>query len=80
MVWWQLAWMSEIVNLRRVKRARARQDAAAEAEAARRLHGRTRAERDAAEAARAQADRVLDGAKLDQPGTANRAKDTASTS
>lgn len=72
--------MTEIVNLRRVRRARERQAAAAEADAARRLHGRTRAERDATAAERLQAARVLDGAKLDQPGTANRAKDTASTS
>ena len=57
--------MAEIVNLNRVKKARAREDAAAEAVANRAKHGRTRAEkaRDAeAEAAR---NALLDAVRKD---------------
>jgi len=58
--------MAEIVNLRRVKKAKARQDAAAHAAHNRMLHGRSRAEREAGAAGQQQADRVLDGARLDR--------------
>jgi len=58
--------MAEIVNLRRVKKAKARQDASVQAAQNRVLHGRSRAEREAAAAGQQQADRVLDGARLDR--------------
>jgi hypothetical protein len=57
--------MAEIVNLRRVKKSRARADAAAEAAANRAKHGRTREERDAQAQRAARQDRVLDGLRLE---------------
>lgn len=62
--------MAEIVNLRRVKKARARADDAVKAAENRAAHGRTAAERQGAEAERRQAGRVLDGAKLERDGEA----------
>ena len=56
--------MAEIVNLRRVKKARAREDSAAEAAANRAKHGRTAAQRASEDRQAARQDRVLDGAKL----------------
>ncbi len=55
--------MAEIVNLNKLRKARARQQAAAQAAANRVSHGRTKAEkaRDAAEQAQRRA--LLDGAK-----------------
>lgn len=59
--------MAEIVNLRRVKKQRARAEAAGQAAENRARHGRNKAEkaRDAADAARR--DAGLDGARLDRP-------------
>ena len=71
---------ADIVNLRRVRRQAARVEAAQTASEARALHGLTRAEREAAQAVAGKAERTLDQARLDQPGTANSAKDRASTS
>lgn len=60
--------MAEIVNLNRVKKAKARAEAEKTAAANRTKHGRTKAERakDAAEEERRRA--LLDGARLDPPG------------
>jgi len=55
--------MGEIVNLNKVRKARARDDARSDAVANRAAHGRTRAERQTAEAERDRASRLLDGAK-----------------
>jgi hypothetical protein len=59
--------MAEIVNLNRVRKARARTTAAVEAAANRAKHGRTGAQKasDRAEAARRKA--LLDGAKREAP-------------
>ena len=59
--------MGEIVNLNRVRKEKARADGKAAAAANRAAHGRTRGQRDAAEAERLSAARFLDGAKLDAP-------------
>lgn len=56
--------MAEIVNLRRVKKARARQQAGTEAAENRARHGRTKAERVAIKAETARQTRTLDGAEL----------------
>lgn len=53
--------MAEIINLNRVRKARAKDQARADAEANRARHGRTRAERETAEKARDIAARHLDG-------------------
>ena len=71
---------AELVSLRRVRRRLARVEAGQAAAEARALHGRTRAEREAETAAKRKAQRTLDQARLDQPGTENAAKDRASTS
>ena len=60
-----LAAMAEIVNLRRVRKAKARDAEAARAADNRVLHGRTRAEREAGTTARESLSRTLDGARLD---------------
>ncbi len=62
--------MAEIVNLRQVRKQRARAKAAEQAAANRARHGRTPAQKqaDAAEAARRRA--LLDGAKVDDTGGA----------
>jgi hypothetical protein len=65
---WHHRWMGEIVNLRRVKKTRARADAAVEAAVNRAKHGRTREERAAQMVVTARQDRVLDGALLDRNG------------
>ena len=59
--------MAEIVNLRRVKKQRERDDAAASAQQNRARHGRTKAERanDAREAARREA--LLDALRRGEP-------------
>ena len=59
--------MAEIVNLNRVKKAKARLEADKTATANRAKHGRTKAERakDAAEEERSRA--LLDGSRLDPP-------------
>ncbi len=55
--------MGEIVNLNRARKERAKSEARATAKANRAAHGRTKAERQAADTARERADRALDGAK-----------------
>ncbi len=57
--------MGELVNLRRVKKLREKAAGDAVAEANRRLHGRTKAERIADTLDQNRAARVLDQAKLD---------------
>ena len=57
--------MAEIVNLRRVRKQRARQDAEAQAQQNRISFGRTKAERSLTEAERDKATRQLDGHRLD---------------
>jgi hypothetical protein len=59
--------MAEIVNLNRVKKARARQAAEANAAANRASHGRTKAEKAADRAAEARRARLLDGARREPP-------------
>jgi hypothetical protein len=56
--------MGDIVNLKRVRKLQARDAAAAEAEANRAKHGRTKVQRLQAEAEAAQIARTLDGAKI----------------
>ncbi len=59
--------MGEIVNLRRVRKARAKAEADAKADANRALHGRDKAakvEDDAEAARRRQRDRTLDAARI----------------
>jgi len=57
--------MAEIVNLRRMKKARALAEQAAQAAANRALHGRTKAERAADEMARERREAVLDQARIE---------------
>ncbi len=57
--------MAEIVNLRRIRKARDRAAAAITAEANRAKFGRTKAEREADAVEQARVRRTLDGAKLD---------------
>ena len=59
--------MSEIVNLKRVRKARARKDAAALADANRRWFGQTKAERGQVSDGKARAARRLDGHLLLKP-------------
>lgn len=56
---------AEIVNLKRVKKRRAREAADQVADQARARHGRTKAQREADEAAACAAARVLDNARVD---------------
>jgi hypothetical protein len=56
--------MGDIVNLKRARKARARDAAAALAEANRAKHGRTKTERLQAEVEARQLVRTLDGAKI----------------
>ena len=58
---------AEVVNLRRVRKAKARDERAAEADANRARHGRTRAERDGHAVAAERLTRVLDNHRLDTP-------------
>ncbi len=55
--------MAEVINLRRVRKARAREDAAATAAANRLAFGRTKTERAAAKAEQERQERALDGAR-----------------
>lgn len=57
--------MGDLVNLRMVKKRRAKTEAAADAAARRVKFGRTKAEKLAEAAARSGTDRVLDQARLD---------------
>jgi hypothetical protein len=58
--------MAEIVNLNRVRKAKARTDAGKAAEANRAKFGRTKVERDAEAAEQAQRKALLDGAKREE--------------
>lgn len=60
--------MAEIINLRRARKEKRRQEHAAEADANRRRFGRTRAEKVAERDASARAQRGLAGKKLDAGG------------
>ncbi len=55
--------MGEVVNLNRARKQRAKADGKATASANRAAHGRTRAEREAADRERDRAARLLDGSK-----------------
>jgi len=57
--------MTDIVNLKRARKARARAAAEAEAEANRLAHGRTKAEKKLTETLKETAARKLDGHKRD---------------
>lgn len=61
--------MSEIVNLRRVKKARQKAEAALDASANRVRHGRTKGEREAERAETERAARALDGARVGEDET-----------
>ena len=55
--------MGDVVNLRLARKAKKRRDHETQAAANRALHGRTKAERGADDAARARTDKTLDGAR-----------------
>jgi len=55
--------MGDVVNLNRARKARAKLDGKATAASNRVAHGRTRAEREAADRERERAARLLDGSK-----------------
>jgi hypothetical protein len=57
--------MTEIINLRRARKAKQRQDAAGKAAQNRALHGQTKSAREKQAADAARQDRTLDNAKLD---------------
>ncbi|MFV0625245.1 DUF4169 family protein [Sphingomonas sp. ac-8] len=57
--------MAEIINLNRARKARARAERAAEADANRHRFGRTKAEKKADKIAADRAERTLDGARLE---------------
>ncbi len=57
--------MAEIINLRRARKVRKRADKAAQADENRALHGRTKSEKQKTKLERDQADRLVDGARLD---------------
>ncbi|CAN5383303.1 hypothetical protein BH10PSE2_BH10PSE2_18150 [soil metagenome] len=59
--------MADIINLNRARKARAKVANKAMAGTNRISHGRTKAERDAAESERLRQSRLLDGAKRDAP-------------
>jgi len=58
--------MAEIINLRRARKAKARVDAARQADANRIAFGRTKAERQATAADADRTRRLLDGAKREE--------------
>jgi hypothetical protein len=58
--------MSEVVNLNKARKARARADAKAQAAENRVKHGRTKAEVSAEEAKAARRDALLDGARRER--------------
>ena len=57
--------MGEVVNLNRVRKARAKAEKKADAAANRATHGLPKAERTKADKARERAERLLDGSKLE---------------
>ena len=70
---WQNDRMAEIVNLRRVKKAREKAEAEAQAAAKRAKHGRTTDERTFAEAEKRVRERKLDGSRIEPEGSVNQA-------
>jgi hypothetical protein len=62
--------MGEIVNLRRARKVREKRARDAEAEANRAAFGRTKAERDLAEATARLENKKLDARRLEKPGSA----------
>ena len=61
--------MGDVINLRLVRKQRARDEASSKADRNRRLFGRTTAEKAVDAAAKTRIERTLDGAKLDNPTT-----------
>ena len=61
--------MAEIINLRMARKARARDADKHQADASRARHGRTKAERGAAEAEAARLTRTVEGARRERPQT-----------
>ena len=61
--------MAEIVNLRRVKKAREKAEAEAQAVAKRAMHGRTASERTSAEVEKRVRERKLDGSRIEPEGS-----------
>ncbi len=59
--------MAEIVNLRQVRKAKARSDKEAKSAENRRAFGRAKAERQLSDAAKSLGERRLDGHKRDEP-------------
>jgi hypothetical protein len=59
--------MAEVINLRLARKAKARQQAAQQAQANRARHGQTKAERTAQRLDTARAERQLDGARREDP-------------
>lgn len=59
--------MAEIVNLRMARKAKARSDSKARADANRAQHGRSKSERKATEAEIARIDRTVEGARRERP-------------
>ncbi|ARR56847.1 DUF4169 domain-containing protein [Rhizorhabdus wittichii DC-6] len=57
--------MGDVVNLNKVRKAKARSDAKVVAEANRAKFGRTKAEKDRDRIDKTRADRLVDGAKLE---------------
>lgn len=62
--------MGNVVNLNRFRKQKAKADRKKQAEANRRLHGRTKAERERDAQQKRQLTRAVDGAKLDSAGEA----------
>ena len=56
--------MAEIINLRRARKAKSRDDATVAAASNRALHGRSKADKQRAQAERARRDALLDGAAI----------------
>ncbi len=59
--------MAEIINLRMARKAKARSENKAQADANRAQHGRSKNERKATEAAIARIDRTVEGARRERP-------------
>ena len=72
--------MGDVINLRRARKRARKAEAELEVAGNRARFGRTRAQAASETADADRAARVLDGARLDQPGTANRAKERDTTS
>jgi hypothetical protein len=59
--------MAEIINLRMARKARARNEAATQAQTNRAKHGQTKAQKQSAKREQDRLDRAVDGAKLERP-------------